>query len=195
MDLAWKQDNIRREVLRLKDPRRDQRLEPWLHKRSWELRETARLYHSTRELKTLAKALQVDSTSPATPPGSQHASIPINRPLPSPPQPHGLLPLHEPHSLILALTPPRPLRRHINSLIFLAVPLRLVLVHRVRLVLRGAIHRVQDQRVRPGIDELVLRARGHDDEVAGFHVLVFAGDGGAPAPGGEGQDLVDCVFL
>ena len=54
---------------------------------------------------------------------------------------------------------------------------------------------IQDQRRGPGIDELMLRPRRNDDEVASFDVLVLACNGGLADARGEGQDLVDGMFL
>lgn len=64
-----------------------------------------------------------------------------------------------------------------------------------RLMLRRGIHRVQDQWGRAGIDKLMLRTGGHDDEISGLDVLVLPIDGGATGAGREREDLINCVFL
>ncbi len=57
-------------------------------------------------------------------------------------------------------------------------------------VLRRAVHGVEDQRIGPGVDEVVLRSGGNDDEVALLHLLGLAGDPRIPGTADEGQDLV-----
>jgi len=42
---------------------------------------------------------------------------------------------------------------------------------------------------------LVLRPGGDYDEITCLDVLIYAVDRGFALAGGEGQDLVDCVFL
>jgi len=64
-----------------------------------------------------------------------------------------------------------------------------------RLVFCWAIHGVQDQGCRTGINELVLRTGWYYDQVSGLNFLVFACDCSEALPGGECEDLVDSVFL
>jgi len=108
---------------------------------------------------------------------------------------HRLLALYQTHLLVLRLTPPRPLRRHVDPVFLLLIALLLRLMHRRRLVLCGAVHRVQDQRSWASVDKLMLGPSRNDDEIASLHVLVLAGDGGAAGAGGEGENLVDGMFL
>jgi len=103
--------------------------------------------------------------------------------------------LNQAQLLILGLAPLTPLGRYIDTLLLLAVALRLVLVHRGGLVLRRRIDGVQDQGRGPCVDELVLRACRHNNEIAGFHILILAVDGRLALAGRESQDLVDGVFL
>lgn len=106
-----------------------------------------------------------------------------------------LLSLDQSSFLVLGFALLTPLGRNVNSIVFLLIALFLRLVHARRLVLRRAVHSVQNEGCRPSVDELMLRACRHDDEIAAFDVLVFAGDGGFTLAGSEGKDLVDCVFL
>lgn len=96
---------------------------------------------------------------------------------------------------VLGLALSRPLGRHINPLVLFLVALLFRLVDGGGLVLRGAVHGVQNERCGTGIDELVLCAGGHDDQIAGLDVLILAGDGGLASAGSEGEDLVDRVCL
>src|SRR5688500_2542855 len=73
------------------------------------------------------------------------------------------------------------------------VGLLLGLVHRAVGVLRRAVDRVEDQRVGPGVHEIVLLAGGDDDEVALGHLLLRAGDHRLAGAADEGEDLVDVL--
>lgn len=106
-----------------------------------------------------------------------------------------ILRLYQPQLLILSLAPLTPFRRNINTLILLPITLRLILVHAGRLVLGGRVNSIQNQRCRPRVDELVLRAGGDDDEITGLDFLVLAVDRGLAMSRRERQDLVDGVFL
>jgi len=97
--------------------------------------------------------------------------------------------------LVLSLATSCPLRWHVNAFFFFLVTLLFRLVHTRWLVLSGTIHSIQDQRSWARVDELVLSAGGHDDEVACFDVLVFARNRCFTRAGGEGEDLIDGVFL
>jgi hypothetical protein len=69
------------------------------------------------------------------------------------------------------------------------------LVHCRRLMFGRAIHSVQNEWRWPGVDKLMLRTGGYNDEVAGLDILIFASDGCFTLAGCEGKDLIDSVFL
>src|SRR3954453_13084884 len=73
------------------------------------------------------------------------------------------------------------------------VGLLLGLVHRAVGVLRWAVDGVEDQRVLAGVDEVVLRARGDDDEVALGDLPGVARDAGLAGAADEREDLVDVL--
>lgn len=54
---------------------------------------------------------------------------------------------------------------------------------------------VEDERRRPSIDELMLRAGWYNDQVTGLDVLVLAGNRCFTLSGCEGKDLVDGMLL
>ena len=106
-----------------------------------------------------------------------------------------LFSLYQSQLLVFRLAPPSPLRRYINTILFLLIALCLVLVHARWFVLRRTVYSVQDQRRGSSVDELMLCACGHDDQVASLDILVFPGYGRFSCAGCEGEDLVDGVFL
>src|SRR6476661_7127857 len=61
-------------------------------------------------------------------------------------------------------------------------------VHRARGVLRRAVDGVEDQRVRTGVEEVVLPAGGDDDEVALGHAALVARDDRFPGAADERED-------
>lgn len=97
--------------------------------------------------------------------------------------------------LILLLAPLAPFGRHVNAFLLFTIALSLVLVHAGGLVFGWRVYGVEDERGRPGVDELMLRAGWYDDEIAGLDVLVDACDGRFALAGCKGQNLVDGVLL
>jgi hypothetical protein len=97
--------------------------------------------------------------------------------------------------LVLRLTTTAPLRRNIDTVVFLFVTLFLCLVDRGGLVFCGRIDGIENERRRSSIDELVLRARWDDDEIAALDILIRAGDCCTAGTGSEGEDLVDRMDL
>jgi len=97
--------------------------------------------------------------------------------------------------LIVSFRPLAPLRRFVDPLLFRFVTLLFGLVHRRWLVLCWAIHGVEEQRDGTGIEEVMVRPRRNNDEIAGFYVLFFAADDGFAGAGSKIQDLVNCVYL
>lgn len=80
--------------------------------------------------------------------------------------------LHKPLRLIILLALLTPLRRLILPILLLLIALLFSLVHSPTVVLSGTIHSHQLQRLRlRSVDELVLRAGGHDHDIGGFDVL------------------------
>src|SRR5215217_8486989 len=86
-------------------------------------------------------------------------------------------------------------RRLVLAGLLQPVGLLLGLVHRAVGVLRRAVDGVEDQRVRAGVDEVVLLPGGDDDEVALRHVLLRPRDDRLPGAADEGEDLVHLVDL
>jgi hypothetical protein len=105
------------------------------------------------------------------------------------------LALDQSEPLVLLLATPRPFRRDIDTVILLLLALLLGFVNCGGLVLGGRIHSVQDQGRRSRVDKLVLRACWNNYQVTGLDVLINSSDRGAASAGGEGQDLVDSMFL
>lgn len=97
--------------------------------------------------------------------------------------------------LVLGLALSRPLGRHIDPLVLFLVSLFFRLVDGGGLVLGRAVDGVEDERVGAGVDELMLGACWHDDQVAGLDILVLARDGGFACTGREGEDLVHRMCL
>ena len=62
-------------------------------------------------------------------------------------------------------------------------------------MLGRAVHGIQDKGRGSSVDELMLRAGWHDNEIACFDILVFARYGCFAFAGCEGEDLVNGVFL
>ena len=85
-----------------------------------------------------------------------------------------LLSLDQSKLFVLCLTPPGPLRRHVNALVFFLVALFFRLVHGGRLVLSRAVYSVQNEWRGPGVDKLMLRTSWDDDKVTCLDILVFA---------------------
>lgn len=106
-----------------------------------------------------------------------------------------MISLDQARLFVLRLALSRPLGRHINALVLFLVALFFRLVDGGRLVLGRAVDGVQDEWIGTGVDELMLSACWHDDQVAGLDILVLARDGGFARTGGEGEDLVDRVCL
>jgi hypothetical protein len=100
-----------------------------------------------------------------------------------------------PRLLILPLTPPRPLRRLINPILFLLIPLLLRLMHASRQMLGGRIHRNQLQRLISLGHKLMLRSRWHDNHVPGADFLVDTRNRRETAARCKEQDLVDEMDL
>jgi hypothetical protein len=86
--------------------------------------------------------------------------------------------LDQAHLLVLGLAPPRPVRRHVDAILFLLITLLLGLMHGCRLVLRRTVDSIQDQRGRACVDKLMLSSGWDNDQIAGFHILILACDGG-----------------
>lgn len=97
--------------------------------------------------------------------------------------------------LILGLRPPRPFRRHIDTIILFLLALLLGLVDRRGLMLSWRVHRIQNEWCRACVDELMLSPSGNNDQVSSFDFLVDSGNGGFAFAGGEGQYLVNSVLL
>lgn len=102
---------------------------------------------------------------------------------------------HPPFLFVLGLALPAPLGRLVNAVFLFLVTLLLSLVHGSRFVFRRAVHRVEKQRRRASVDELMLCARRHDDEVARLYLLLFASHLRQARPRRECQDLVYRVDL
>ena len=80
--------------------------------------------------------------------------------------------LDKPLLRIKLLTLLTPLRRLILPTLLLFIALFFRLMHSPTIVLGGTVHCHQLQRLRfRSVDELVLRAGWHDDDVRGFDVL------------------------
>lgn len=62
-------------------------------------------------------------------------------------------------------------------------------------MLGRAVYSVQNEWRWPSVDKLMLCASWNDDEVASLDVLIFAGNGRFAFSRGEGEDLVNGVFL
>ena len=86
---------------------------------------------------------------------------------------------HQPLLLVPLLRILTPSRRLILATLLLLIPFLLRLMHRLRIMFRRTVYRIQDQRRGSRIHKLMLRARWHDYQIPGFDVLVFAVDGGA----------------
>jgi hypothetical protein len=108
---------------------------------------------------------------------------------------HPSFTLDETHLLILRLASPRPIGSDIDTVLFLLITLLLCPVHRCRLVLCRRIDGIQDKWCWASIDELMLGPCGNNNQISGFDILVFTGNGGASSSGCECQNLVDGVFL
>ena len=85
-------------------------------------------------------------------------------------------------------------RRLVLAFLLEPVGLLLGLVHGLVGVLRRAVDRVQDQRVRAGVDEVVLLPGRDDDQVALRHVLLRPRHDRLPGAADERQDLVDASW-
>lgn len=57
------------------------------------------------------------------------------------------------------------------------------------------IDSVQNQRCWTSVDELMLGSCRNNDQISSLNILVFACDRCLASAGGEGQSLVNCVFL
>lgn len=77
---------------------------------------------------------------------------------------------------ILFLASPAPFWRHINAIFLFLIALLFSLMYSCWLVLSRTVHRVEDQRRRARVQELVLRASRHNDHISSLNILLLSGD-------------------
>src|ERR1700733_5506213 len=103
--------------------------------------------------------------------------------------------LHQSPSLILPLTPPRPLWCLILSSILQLITLLLRLMHSSRIMFSRRINCNELQRLVSNVDKLGLRPSRNYNNIRSIYFLVFSSNSSLALAGSKEQDLIDCVNL